>query len=568
MLNSLKLRTVLLLVSSLIMAYLCYFILDYSTIISDTSNLDEKWHSYQAHQNEKTRLRAELIEALGYGGLIHKYDNFILRKTTQHMIEAWVSYGIVQSVINKLILYSDSHGERTSLEDLRLVVDEIGENLKYVEDRIAAGVSSKNILSSVDIDFFKADRALDNLGKALSSDLGDNKETLKEDIVVRMNGFIQAYKRYLILGDELEYKLAKSHAAQSKQFAEQYLTKDISFGERIAIEDILETISEYENNLEAIKENLANDMLAEDVDRLVRVDDTEALRGLKILRAVNLELITEEASQVDSLIHTLKQTHLSFSYYQLGFLLLLILLVNYLSFKLAIKPIEKVTSAMVALSNGDLNVELEQDYHGDNEIGQMAHAFNVFKDHELQRRDAEHELRTLATTDHLTGLANRAQLENRFSELFSIARRNNDTIAALMLDLDNFKGINDKYGHESGDELLKDVAEVIHTEVREVDIAARLGGDEFAIILYAPKSKKDVEGLGNRIIERISRMNNLWDNNEKIGVSIGLVFDEASNIIDLKNLLKKADKGLYSAKENGKNRIVELSAGIFQAVNQ
>ncbi|MDD3807602.1 MAG: GGDEF domain-containing protein [Candidatus Marinimicrobia bacterium] len=173
---------------------------------------------------------------------------------------------------------------------------------------------------------------------------------------------------------------------------------------------------------------------------------------------------------------------------------------------------------------------------------------------------AYHRLTTLdmlnhyATVDGLTGVFNhRAFKEKLFEEVYR-ARRYDQPLTLLMMDLDNFKKINDTYGHLYGDYILRIVADIIKNNVRMVDIVARYGGEEFTVIL-ANAEKEAVKGTAERIRQKISEYPFEQDGiRETITVSIGMAsFPEDSK--DGISLIQAADNAMYKAKRSGKNRV-------------
>ena len=176
------------------------------------------------------------------------------------------------------------------------------------------------------------------------------------------------------------------------------------------------------------------------------------------------------------------------------------------------------------------------------------------------RKQAEEEIQRLAMTDQLTGLANRNRFHQRFNDNLTLAHRENKLLALLLIDLDEFKSVNDNFGHIAGDELLKHVAEIFTSSSRKTDLVARLGGDEFAIILVHPEDKKSIETCAKRIIEKASSPLTINKHNVKIGASIGIALYPAdiesdNNINEEDILIHKADVALYHAKKSGKNQL-------------
>ena len=168
------------------------------------------------------------------------------------------------------------------------------------------------------------------------------------------------------------------------------------------------------------------------------------------------------------------------------------------------------------------------------------------------RRLLAHE-RELARTDALTGLMNgRAFLEHASAEL-ARSRRSGAPIALCCLDVDNFKHVNDRFGHAAGDEVLREIAAVLTSSVRAGDRAARLGGDEFALLL-ADADAGTAGLVASRVITAISTLGARYEGTG-LGMSIGIsqVQDE---VVSVDDLLRRADQAMYKAKASGKQRSV------------
>jgi len=174
---------------------------------------------------------------------------------------------------------------------------------------------------------------------------------------------------------------------------------------------------------------------------------------------------------------------------------------------------------------------------------------------ELKKTAAE--LHHQAYHDSLTGLPNRKQFYERLAQCLENARNNNKLVALLFLDLDGFKQVNDKLGHDMGDQLLKLVATRLTGCLRGSDVVSRLGGDEFTVILPAVPKVEDATRVAEKIIMTLAEPFLLQENKVLITVSIGISLyplnGEAADI-----LIKNADAAMYSAKELGRNR-AELS---------
>ena len=159
----------------------------------------------------------------------------------------------------------------------------------------------------------------------------------------------------------------------------------------------------------------------------------------------------------------------------------------------------------------------------------------------------------LALHDALTGLPNRRLLEDRLAIAIERSRRTHRITAVLYLDLDGFKEVNDTYGHEYGDKLLKSVASRLKTAARAEDTVARIGGDEFMIVLAELATAADVHGPASNFVRVISEPYFIDSHNLNVTVSIGISFFPA-DADTVEALVARADKALYEAKSAGRNR--------------
>ncbi|MGB7848081.1 MAG: EAL domain-containing protein [Candidatus Acidiferrum sp.] len=177
------------------------------------------------------------------------------------------------------------------------------------------------------------------------------------------------------------------------------------------------------------------------------------------------------------------------------------------------------------------------------------------------RKVAEERVQYLAYYDALTGLPNRTLLTDRLAKAFAGARRRNERVALLFMDLDRFKLINDSLGHTAGDLLLQAVAERLRGWVREQDTVARLGGDEFLIVLSAIKDLGDAGVAADRIMKVMIPEFLVQGQPLSIACSLGIsVFPDHGT--DAETLFKNADTAMYSAKEKGRNNFQFFTQGM------
>lgn len=172
-----------------------------------------------------------------------------------------------------------------------------------------------------------------------------------------------------------------------------------------------------------------------------------------------------------------------------------------------------------------------------------------------------------ANHDALTGLVNRRQFEALVDEALQSAKTDRRAHAMCFMDLDSFKIVNDTCGHEAGDELLRQLAQLFDSLVRKSDVLARLGGDEFGVFLYKCSVAEALK-LANQIRAEVENFQFLWrENRFTVGVSVGLVVVD-DRWESLKSLFSAADSACYIAKNEGRNRVVIYREGDGHASNR
>ncbi|HWL94319.1 MAG TPA: diguanylate cyclase [Phycisphaerae bacterium] len=257
---------------------------------------------------------------------------------------------------------------------------------------------------------------------------------------------------------------------------------------------------------------------------------------------------------------------------------LLMVPVGYEVVRNVISPLNKLREAARSFAEGKLHTRVNVK-RGD-EIGELAVAFNGMADalqethgnlmrlnSELEERvlkrtealeQANVRFKELAAKDSLTGLYNRRHFNELLAQLFAESTRYRTDLTCMMIDLDNFKRVNDSLGHQIGDDLLKMTSTVIQESIRESDVAVRYGGDEF-IVLMPQTAPEDAQASAERIIDRFrSTLQKRLPEASIASLSIGLANRACDLPADSMGLIQLADEALYLAKAGGKNRITVL----------
>lgn len=212
---------------------------------------------------------------------------------------------------------------------------------------------------------------------------------------------------------------------------------------------------------------------------------------------------------------------------------------------------KRIILPLMRLNQHMTNVQYNQDKLGKNielsgcfELDELSNSFNSMARKLL---DAQRELHNKAHTDSLTGLPNREELYNRMEQLVLLSQREGKRFTLLMMDLNEFKQVNDTMGHHAGDELIQQLSGRLTNCLRTSDTVARLGGDEFAILLPTTASREDGVDVAKKIIEHCTVPFVINDSEVTVGVSIGIaIYPETAEDSDY--LMRCADKSMYQAK--------------------
>ena len=168
-------------------------------------------------------------------------------------------------------------------------------------------------------------------------------------------------------------------------------------------------------------------------------------------------------------------------------------------------------------------------------------------------KQKEKKLKYLASTDPMTKLYNRRYFIDIGDGIFKLAKRDKNTLSVIMLDIDDFKKVNDTYGHDIGDKVIIGIASILHHSSRESDLACRFGGEEF-ILLLPKTSEKGALIRGEKLRKNVEQLD-IDANGKIIHVSISVGVSQLKEELHLEELVKRADEALYDAKNSGKNRV-------------
>ncbi|PAX07852.1 hypothetical protein CKY28_09550 [Sphingomonas lenta] len=195
------------------------------------------------------------------------------------------------------------------------------------------------------------------------------------------------------------------------------------------------------------------------------------------------------------------------------------------------------------------------------ELGDLARGLSEYREAVEARRAAQRRVDFLAHHDALTGLPNRLLFENRLAHELARSRRTGDQVAVFAIDMDGFKGINDRFGHAGGDEALRRAAALLADCIRADDLVARIGGDEFAVIQVAPSQPAAAEALLSRLSRATAKT---ADEEVAIRMSVGVAISGPDQ--DGDELYNSADMALYRAKGDGRNTARFFDTGLQEEI--
>ena len=431
--------------------------------------------------------------------IVHIYIVFVILMLIAAGIVLYGTFRTEQSIVEMQKMTEQYTKGQNAIDDLMRASDYLTKQARVF---VVTGAVSSGLNYNVEVTVTKRrDKALDTIG---SFKVKKKVYDALESALKRSNHLMETEYYAMLLaakGDGLKPKEYESFVGNAK------LTKEdegLSNGEKIkkATDTLFGT--EYDEKKDEIRGDVA-----ESLDELM--DELEARQ------VEGYELATELAHNERNMIIAVL----------LGVLVMIIL-----TTLLIVKPI--MESSQKIINNEPLPM------YGSREFYTLAKAYNrMLHVSQLHQEQLSYD----ATHDALTGLYNRKMFDEQRKILL------NEQIAMLIIDVDHFKEVNDTYGHEAGDEVLKKVAAALKSSFRLEDCICRIGGDEFAVLMR--QIEPTLKSIVREKIDRVQEKMQLRDDLPRATLSIGVAFTDDEGPEE--NLFKKADKALYSIKENGRD---------------
>ncbi|KAB2951033.1 EAL domain-containing protein [Heliorestis acidaminivorans] len=239
--------------------------------------------------------------------------------------------------------------------------------------------------------------------------------------------------------------------------------------------------------------------------------------------------------------------------------------------RIVTRPLQKVLEAVEKVERGQLADVKPLPVRSADEIGKLSKGFNemtiALQNNLRKLNEYSQAMLHQAYHDALTELPNRRRFQERLEELLEECKRNNERMAVLFIDLDQFKEINDSLGHSAGDKLLKAVSKRLASKLQSIDLFARIGGDEFTVIIAGTESESDAGIIALLIQEELNKPFQVHEHIFNISSSIGISM-YPNDGEDIESLLRAADTAMYQAKRSGRNRFQFYSATMHEETRE
>jgi len=331
---------------------------------------------------------------------------------------------------------------------------------------------------------------------------------------------------------------------------DEYDNTRLSEEEKIELEKFKTNLNEY---LAIIKENIYPNLLVKNEKELEHILYKEAILEFRQAREALNEL-SEYQIQRAKLRH--KHSDEIFKKQLIVIQVIILVIVGLSSFfaqmlmRSIIKPIKQINEVLTKITHEDFSKRIR--INSEDELGQISKMLN---NSITMLQKTFRELSLLVNYDKLTNLPNRKMFQEEIEKCIEYCNKHDQLFAVMFIDVDNFKNVNDTYGHTTGDKLLEIVAKRMKTHIRKSDILARLGGDEFAILLQDIKNPTVPGNIANKILDALQKPIYIDQHTIFCSVSIGIYVSNHQKE-SREKILSYADVAMYAAKNSGKAKYI------------
>ncbi len=474
--------------------FLLYFLFMQFTGVT---SLNDYWRNISTYNLTTATELAEIESNLGYVGFIHHFKNYIIRREDSYYIKAEQSYITTKAALNDLRALALSDQEIEYIETINITLERYYQNLMLAK-RYDGRTSTTELDKLVKVDDSKAEKALAVLRGNILPKLKSQQEisdTLVQDLKRNTIKIVLVLLPLVILSSYFTITIVRRLAASNRQI-------------QTIFETTPDTLLFADSGGNIIRANLsAVELFGYSIKELeqMQIEDLIESRLRTKHRALREDFMSREQTRE-------------------------------ITQRLAIHGRKKDGSLV------DLNIAVASTLINDD-----MHCVCVIKD-----LTAHNQLKAAATKDHLTKLNNRRYFDEMLAKELSKSQRTKEPLTLLIVDLDNFKPLNDTHGHTAGDMALQNIAEFLKQHIRAYDHLARWGGDEF-VLLCPGLSAKDSLTLGERIRSEFAEQDFPFEH--RLTLSIGIASTHNDEIATAEQLLEAADKAVYAAKDAGRNLV-------------
>jgi len=526
-----------------------------SALLFTTTNVLEdsrrNWLSVEDEAHEKFLLLASLQDAVGYGGLVHNFKNYVLRGEPAYRDLVKQDFKRIDELLARYRARDLTPDEKFALRQIDTVFREYREKFTIAEGMIGHGVRAENIDDVVRVDDTPAQGGFAILLEAWQARAGPIQHGMDDSIQRGVDSIRYVYMvipvillaavLVLWLVGMLMREIALSEAEERRARDNEAKFRNLILGS-------LQGVMILQNG----RIVFANEALAEmfgfaSVDEVMGIDfyrDLVPEEDSEAVAAVRAELLS---GQRDSYAYRARRQRKDGSQIWVDVTVHGVEWEGEKAFQiLYIDVSEQVRSEQELIAEKE---RVEKHATAMAELNENLHFAR------MEAEEKQRELHALSITDPLTGAFNRRHFLERGHEEVRRMRRFGNPIAVLMLDIDHFKKINDTHGHAAGDLALLRLTEEAHKLLREVDVFGRLGGEEFAVIL--PDTEQEPALIVAERLRRTLARTRIDTENDQlrftVSIGVALVGEDDGNI---EAALNRADKALYAAKAGGRDRVV------------
>ena len=360
-------------------------------VTEQVDEIQQSWSEFRSQNNEKARLVNSLYQVLGYGGMIHDFKNYILRKDISDFIKVERSMGAAQSVVKQYIALGNSPTETLIFSDIQATLDNYQHAIILVKDSIDEKKTSIEIDNLVKVDDELALRGL----KLLQAEIvnlhpyfGDktNKPVLASALYAEFGygGMIHSFKNY-ILRHDLKYKENTiSSISHIEDIVALYEELSPTISEQTALKDIMFFLNIYKNNIKLIDQGIEQNLSPEQIDIQVKVTDIYALRGLKTIEHDIIYQIEKKSDLLSLLIQDVYNKEQQNALTVIIATIFIGFFIYWVFTTKVINPVKNISRVMLKMSQGDINVTVYPEklsYDNDQtELGRMHRSLQIFKE--------------------------------------------------------------------------------------------------------------------------------------------------------------------------------------------